>query len=96
MFEELLRRLRGGRRRFPVKRSPEEILRSCKRQPKFEEPQEFEVEFLDPPDSGMFVLDIKDEGDMNDYISKLNDLKGFNKFRYNLSLNWLRTRFSEN
>lgn len=117
MFEELLRRLRGGRRRSPVKRSPEEILRSCKRQTEFEEPQEFKIEFTDiqreeknaeafvpyvkdviNPDEekfyGMFVLDIKDESDMNNYISKLKALKGFDKFRYNLSLNWLRTRLS--
>lgn len=94
MFEELLRRLRGGRRRSPVKRSPEEILRSCKRQPEFEEPQEFEIEFPDPPGSGVFVLNVKNEGDMNNYISKLKALKDFDKFRYNLSLNWLRTRLS--
>lgn len=93
-FKNLLERLRGK------KPSAKEILQRHKRQMKSTSnslPNEMTLppnplpEPTSPPvtDSEVFVLDIRNQADMNDYLQRLKNLKAFEEF---LSLSWLKTR----
>lgn len=90
MFNEikkLLRRLRGR-----DKRSPKKIIRAHREQTIEQSPPEVETTPAQEIHYDGFVLDIRNADDMGDYLRKLNDLRGFEKFTRNLSLNWLRVR----
>lgn len=87
-IKNLLNRLRGK------KRSPKEILQRHMQQIKSEPPPTNSVpEQMQPTpienSSEVFVLDIKNEADMQNYLARLKNLAVFEKF---LSLPWFRTR----
>ena len=99
-WEKLIEKLRGR-----PKRPPQKILQSHGRKNFGDESQnqptvdEFEPDFnriSNPPtpsdDEKFFVLDIKNEAELEIYLVKLKSLYGFEKFYAVPSLNWLRVR----
>ena len=67
-------------------------------QVKIEMPQELTPDYPPMPEPQpapvAFVLDIRNESDMADYLRKLKNLRGFDNFRRNLLLNWLQTHLA--
>ena len=98
-IKNLLYRLRGGK----PKRSPKKIIQSHRPQIKSEPPPWKSV--YSPPISEPrreeisepkkeFVLDIRNEADMENYLGKLRNRGAFESFRRDFPFSWLNTHLS--